>query len=105
MQNSGNMLVNLCPATRDDLPVIISWIPDAFACRRWAGPAVSFPIAVTSLAQEIAFSPDNSYCLEEKADLVGFGQLIPKSDQRILAARIIHSGSRPVEDIFSRATI
>jgi len=89
MRHSGNTFVHLRPATRNDLPVIISWIPDAAGCRRWAGPAVTFPIAVASLTQEITFSPHNSYCLEEKAELIGFGQLIPKSDQRVHAARII----------------
>ena len=83
------MLVHLRPATRDDLPVIISWIPDVVECRRWAGPQVKYPLTPASLSQDINFSPDNSYCLEAKADLVGFGQLIPKSDQRVHAARII----------------
>lgn len=83
------MLVNLRPATRDDLPVIISWIPDAVECRRWAGPEVKFPLTPASLSQDIIFSPDNSYCLEANGHLVGFGQLIPKSEQRLHAARII----------------
>jgi ribosomal protein S18 acetylase RimI-like enzyme len=81
--------MRLRPATRNDLPVIISWIPNAIECRRWAGPAVAFPMAVASLMQEITFSRDNSYCLEEKVELIGFGQLMPKSDQRVHAARII----------------
>ena len=77
------------PAKPDDLPVIISWIPNAAECRRWAGPAVNFPITPETLSQEIAFSANNSYCLEGAGDLVGFGQLIRKSEQRIHAARII----------------
>ena len=49
------------------------------------------PIEITpeTLSQEIAFSANNSYCLEGAGDLVGFGQLIRKSEQRIHAARII----------------
>ncbi len=76
-------------AKQDDLSIIISWIPDAAACKRWAGPAVKFPPTPASLAQEIGFSRDNSYCLEEFANIVGFGQLIRKSEQRLHAARII----------------
>jgi ribosomal protein S18 acetylase RimI-like enzyme len=83
------MLMRFRPATQNDLPVVISWIPDAVACKRWAGPAVSFPLTPSSLAKEIEFSPDNSYCLEEKGNLVGFGQLLPKSENRLHAARII----------------
>jgi len=39
--------------------------------------------------QEIDFSPHNSYCLTEFEAIVGFGQMIPKSEQRIHLARII----------------
>ena len=77
------------PAKIEDLSVIISWIPDAAECRRWAGPAVRFPLTPASLSQDIIFSPDNSYGLKEKRNLVGFGQLIHKSEQRLHAARII----------------
>ena len=77
------------PAKLDDLPIIISWVPDADACRRWAGPLVNFPLTPESLSQEITFSAINSYCLEGAGGLVGFGQLIRKSEQRIHAARII----------------
>jgi ribosomal-protein-alanine N-acetyltransferase len=76
-------------AKQDDLSVIISWIPDAAACKRWAGPAVNFPLTPASLSREITFSANNSYCLVEKGNLVGFGQLIRKSKQRLHAARII----------------
>jgi len=83
------ILLRFRTATHADLRVIITWIPDANACRRWAGPAVKFPLTPASLSQDIIFSPDNSYCLEEKGHRVGFGQLIPKSEQRLHAARII----------------
>ncbi len=81
--------MRLRPAKKDDLRVIISWIPDAAECRRWAGPAVNFPLTPESLVQEIAFSANNSYCLEKAGNPVGFGQLIHKSEQLIHAARII----------------
>ena len=77
------------PATQNDLKTIISWIADANACRRWAGPLVNFPITPESLAREIEFTPGNTYGLEDKGSLVGFGQIIHKSKVRSHAARII----------------
>jgi ribosomal protein S18 acetylase RimI-like enzyme len=50
---------------------------------------VTFPLTPESLTVEISFTPDNSFCLEKDGDPVGFGQLIPKSEQRLHAARII----------------
>ena len=76
-------------AKPEDLSVIISWIPDAAACKRWAGPAVSFPPTPASLVQEIDFSDHNSYCLQDLGAIVGFGQMIRKSEHRIHLARII----------------
>jgi len=81
-------------ARPEDLSVVISWVPDAAACRRWAGPAVTFPPTPASLMREIDFSPHNSYCLTEFEALVGFGQMIPKSEHRIHLARIIVAPSR-----------
>lgn len=83
------MLRRFRPAAQNDLPVIISWIPDATECKRWAGPLVKFPLSPESLRKEIAFSADNSYCLEENGNLAGFGQLLRKSEKRLHAARII----------------
>ncbi|CAB1082290.1 hypothetical protein D1AOALGA4SA_9917 [Olavius algarvensis Delta 1 endosymbiont] len=74
--------MNFRSAKPEDLSVIISWISDAAACLRWAGPAVSFPPTPASLTVEIDFSPFNSYCLEEFEAIVGFGQMIRKSEQR-----------------------
>ena len=76
-------------AILDDLSVIISWIQDADACRRWAGPLVNYPLTPESLAREIEFAPGNTYGLEGKGSLVGFGQLIHKCKARGHAARII----------------
>lgn len=89
IQNEILILMHFRPAKLDDLSVIISWIPDAAECRRWAGPAVKFPPTPESLTIEISFAPDNSYCLEENGELVAFGQLIRKSAQRFHAACII----------------
>jgi ribosomal protein S18 acetylase RimI-like enzyme len=71
------------------LPVVISWLRDAADCRRWAGPGVTFPLTIESLSREISFTPDNSFSLDERGNLVGFGQLIRKTQHRLHTSRII----------------
>ena len=83
------MPMNFRPAIQDDLKIIISWIPDADACKRWAGPLVNFPLTPASLAEKIELKPGNTYGLEKNKTLIGFGQLIHKSNDRGHAARII----------------
>jgi ribosomal protein S18 acetylase RimI-like enzyme len=52
------------------------WIPDADACRRWAGPRVTFPLRYPRIARQIDFAPDNAYSLFDGEELVGFAQLL-----------------------------
>ena len=87
LQDAGSLIFR--PARSVDLPVVMSWLRDAVDCRRWAGPAVTFPPTTESLSREISFTPDNSYSLDQGADLVGFGQLIRKTKYRLHTSRII----------------
>jgi ribosomal protein S18 acetylase RimI-like enzyme len=87
LPDSGSLIFR--PAKSVDLPIVISWLRDAVDCRRWAGPAVTFPPTTESLSREISFTPDNSFSLDEVGELIGFGQLIRKTRKRLHTSRII----------------
>jgi len=72
-----------------DLEQVASWIPDAEACRLWAGPLVWFPFSLETLARDINFHHGHSYCLMAGASLAAFGQLVKKGSGRCHLARII----------------
>lgn len=79
-------------ATDDDLNTLISWIQDKEACRRWAGPFVRFPLTLQDLKKDIEFSEENTFVMKNTGgQLLGFGQLLPKENDRIHMARIIVS--------------
>jgi RimJ/RimL family protein N-acetyltransferase len=79
-------------STNDDLSVLMSWIKDKDACRIWAGPCVRFPLAPEHLKEDIHFSEENTFSMiNERAALLGLGQLIQKDNRRLHMARIIVS--------------
>ena len=92
LQESASLIFR--PASRTDLPIVISWIRDAAGCRRWAGPGVNFPPTAESLSREISFTPDNSFSLADGEEVVGFGQLIRKTDRRLHTSRLIVAPQR-----------
>ena len=81
--------MNLRAVNDSDLSRVISWISDENECKLWAGPYVSFPLAIDSLRAQISCTPDNSFCIEKKGKVIAFGQLIRKSEDRLHFARII----------------
>ncbi len=81
--------MHLRAAFENDLAGIISWISDADECKLWAGPSVTFPLSVDSLKAQIVYTPENSFCLEKEEQVIAFGQLIRKGEQRLHLARII----------------
>jgi ribosomal-protein-alanine N-acetyltransferase len=73
-----------------DYDAVASWIPDASACRRWAGPTIPFPFAASELAALLAVPGGASYCLAvgDHAAL-GFGQYWPRPAGSVHLLRII----------------
>lgn len=60
-----------------DFETIASWIPDAAAARRWAGPLICFPFLAEDLPAALAIPgcETTSYCLiDDKQTPLGFGQ-------------------------------
>jgi ribosomal protein S18 acetylase RimI-like enzyme len=80
----------LRPAADEDLNTVISWIKDQEACKLWAGPVVRFPLTLQRLKQDIAYSNENTFAMQDAAgELLGLGQLLDKANNRIHLARII----------------
>jgi [ribosomal protein S18]-alanine N-acetyltransferase len=76
----------------DDYAVIASWVPDAHACIRWAGPRVPFPFAAAELQQLLSVAQGESHCLGEAgAAPFGFGQHFVVEPGAVHLGRIIVS--------------
>ncbi len=72
------MELRLRPAGLPDLAEIITWIPDARALERWAGPGKTFPTRPEILWREIMATPENAYGLVQDKNLLGFGQILAR---------------------------
>ena len=84
------MHVTLRIAEKNDLGTILSWIPDADACRVWAGPDVCYPANATSVWKTIKADNNNTYSLVGiDGSLVGFGQILRRGARVVHLARII----------------
>jgi ribosomal protein S18 acetylase RimI-like enzyme len=58
-----------------DYETIASWVSDAEACLRWAGPQLAFPFFASELPRLLSAVGGQSYCLaDETAAPYGFGQ-------------------------------
>ena len=71
------MNASLRAPTASDYAAIASWIPDAAAGLRWAGPRLSFPFAASDLSALLAVpgGGEFSYSLiDESGSPCGFGQ-------------------------------
>jgi len=71
------MNVSLRAPTDSDYAAIASWVPDAAAGLRWAGPRLPFPFAASDLRELLAVpgGGESSYCLiDESGNPCGFGQ-------------------------------
>ena len=79
---------------QSDYEALASWIPDAHACLRWAGPQLSFPFAPGTLAEKLQADGLCSYILaDDHASPLGFGQHWMVTAGAVHLARIIVSPS------------
>jgi ribosomal-protein-alanine N-acetyltransferase len=84
------MTVRLRETRQSDYDVIASWIPDADACLRWAGPRVGFPFSVEELTQILTAAGSAGVCLEaDDEDPCGFGQYWSRDDETVHLGRLI----------------
>lgn len=86
------MSIALRPPSSADYDSIASWISDADACRRWAGPKVPYPFSAGELPELLAVPAGASYCLSRRDGApLGFGQYWPRPGGTIHLLRIIVS--------------
>lgn len=84
----------LRPAEIGDYNAIASWVDDAEACARWAGPAVPFPFLAEELPDILSVTGGKSYCLAgSDGECIGFGQFWTVTQGAVHIGRIIISPS------------
>jgi [ribosomal protein S18]-alanine N-acetyltransferase len=86
------MKLALCQPAPADYETIASWIPNAAACVRWAGPNLQFPFLARDLPELLAVTRSHSFSLVSAENLlVGFGQFWPRDERTVHLGRIIIS--------------
>lgn len=83
------MSLALRPACIEDFRVIASWVTDAHACSRWAGPSVPFPFNYSDLPALLEATLESAFCLGDAGDPVAFGQVRLTGDASAHLARVI----------------
>jgi RimJ/RimL family protein N-acetyltransferase len=75
----------------NDYAAIASWIPDAVACARWAGPRMPFPFAVRDLPELLRMPEGRSRVLgqADRQPALGFGQYWVNRPGEVHLGRII----------------
>ena len=82
----------LRPPLSSDYAALVSWIPDATACARWAGPRLKFPFTAVELPELLRVKLGQSYGLAAAdGPLLGFGQFWVRDETTAHLGRIIIS--------------
>jgi ribosomal protein S18 acetylase RimI-like enzyme len=84
------------PALRNpiasDYETIASWIPDAMACARWAGPHLRFPFVFQELPDLLVVPNACSFSMTMKDSIpLAFGQFWRRNESTVHLGRIIVS--------------
>ena len=82
------MTPTLRPPIPSDYVAIASWIPDASACARWAGPLLRFPFSPAELPDLLGGDTATGFSMVDDS-LLGFGQLVKQERSVLRLARII----------------
>ena len=86
------MDVSLRSPEKSDYDTIATWIKDAKACARWAGPLVPFPFSAEKLPELLSVTDGSSYCLSNSdGSCIGFGQFWVVKQGAVHLGRIIIS--------------
>lgn len=86
-------------AQTSDLEAVASWLRDQADCTLWAGRRVSFPVDPAVLPQAIEWDSSDSWSATAGANIVAFGQLVPKPRRRVHLARLIAAPGRRGEGL------
>lgn len=84
------MTLSLRAPITTDYEAIVSWIPDASACARWAGPQLRFPFVAEELPELLGVGRVHSYSMVTPDNvLIGYGQFWPRDEITVHLGRII----------------
>jgi ribosomal-protein-alanine N-acetyltransferase len=87
---TGFLEAALRPPALRDYEALTSWVPDAVACARWAGPGLRFPFGAKELPDLLAEPRSRSVCLGEPGGAaLAFGQYWGKTNGAVHLGRII----------------
>ena len=90
LTTSHVMNITLRPALAADYAVIASWISNAQACLRWAGPQLNYPFDIVRLAEQLKKPESKELALlDQKDNVVGFAQYWKRDSLRVHLGRII----------------
>ena len=86
LQNLSGLAMPMLHAPRaGDYAALATWVTDAMACARWAGPLIRFPLDAATLPAALAIGDNTSYFLAKETALA-FGQ------HRVIEAGGVHLG-------------
>lgn len=72
-----------------DYNAVATWLPDAAATLRWAGPNVVFPFDAVQLPSQVQVPGGTSYVLCEGSECVAFGQHWVLKPQSVHLGRLV----------------
>jgi GrpB-like predicted nucleotidyltransferase (UPF0157 family)/ribosomal protein S18 acetylase RimI-like enzyme len=75
--------------TSADLEAVASWVRTRRECELWAGARFDFPRDLGALASQLGIDTADSVCVLDERELTAFGQLFPKSPERVHLMRVI----------------
>ena len=88
--HDAQQLLSLRSPAAADYTALASWVPDAAACLRWAGPNVPFPFSAEELPALLALEGSVNHCLADGAGAPrAFGQHWPTAPGTVHLGRIL----------------
>jgi GrpB-like predicted nucleotidyltransferase (UPF0157 family)/ribosomal protein S18 acetylase RimI-like enzyme len=75
--------------TSADLEAVVSWVRNRRECELWAGSRFEFPLDLGALPAQLRMDTAESVCVLDGQELMAFGQLFPKSPERVHLTRVI----------------
>jgi RimJ/RimL family protein N-acetyltransferase len=76
--------------TTADYKVLASWIPDAKACKHWAGSQLHFPFCAKQLSELSDVSGIYGFSMvSPENELIGFGQFWLRNEETVHLGRVI----------------
>ena len=108
LRTGGKSVMDFRRATRADIATVITWVPDAESCERWAGPQVKFPLELDQVCEDIELDNIPTYVLDDEGAVLALGQVRMFEGGRGHLSRIIvrpESRGRGIGERFCRELI